>query len=87
MSAKDEYKTMEPCCFVPINTYYEMCDEIDRLRTTIDKVRDTLTVLRQWDMLSLGPDGRGAVTSDAPWAIKLIDDTLFASRPQDGGAA
>lgn len=40
------------------------------------RMRDALLKLEQWDMLTLDSDGHGAVTSDAPWARKLIADAL-----------
>jgi hypothetical protein len=54
------------------------------LQGVIDRVREALLMLKGWDMLSLLPDGKGAVTDDAPWAQKLIADTL-ALLPLTGG--
>jgi hypothetical protein len=58
--------------------------KIATLQGVIDQVRGALLMLKGWDMLSLLSDGRGAVTDDAPWAQKLIADTL-ALLPPTGG--
>jgi hypothetical protein len=43
-----------------------------------------LRLLQEWDMLALGPDGRGISTPDAPWARLVIQNALTErTQPSD----
>lgn len=60
----------------------DVCDDfvsglLDRwLQARSETMRDALIKLEQWDMLHLGPDGRGSAAADAPWARALIAKAL-----------
>lgn len=46
------------------------------LRVELAAARLALLMLQEWDMLSLGPDGHGVATADAPWAQAIIATAL-----------
>lgn len=56
--------------------YAEVVRQDRRVESQNIRMRTALQRLAEWDMLTLTPDGHGAVTADAPWARKLIAEAL-----------
>lgn len=54
-----------------------------KMERALDTVRDALTKLQTWDMLTLDAEGDGQATADAPWARGLIAKALEALEHAD----
>jgi hypothetical protein len=58
-----------------LHVVYQESDCLDE----IERLRDALIQMRDWDMLTLNTDGTGESLDDARWARQIIADALGES--------